>query len=79
VNKVLRLATLADNLSHVLVTGTDRQRAISGKARLFLLERNLDSARIYAVRSIDIFSSTRDFVDLARTHYHLGDTYGMER
>jgi two-component sensor histidine kinase len=78
VNKVLRLATLADNLSRVLGYRYGQAKSYFWKSKAFLLERNLDSARIYAIRSIDIFSSTREFVDLARTHYHLGDTYGME-
>ncbi len=48
------------------------------RSKAFLLERNLDSARFYAVRSIDIFSTTHEFVEQARSHYQLGDTYGME-
>lgn len=76
--KVLRYASLADSLSNVMGYRFGQAKSYFWKSKAYLLERNLDSARFYALRSIDIFSSTRDFVDLARTHYHLGDTYGME-
>lgn len=78
VNKVLRYASLANNLSQVSGYRYGQAKSYFWKSKAFLLERNLDSARIYALRAVDIFSSTREFVELARTHYHLGDTYGLE-
>jgi two-component sensor histidine kinase len=78
INKVLRLATLAENRSNVSGYRYGQAKSYFWKSKAFLLERSLDSARIYAVRAIDIFSSTRAFVEQARTHYQLGDTYGME-
>src|SRR5688500_8555049 len=49
VNKVLRLATLADNMSHVLGYRYGQAKSYFWKSKAFLLERNLDSARVYAL------------------------------